>query len=227
LILFLYIGSSTILIPFLLGIIFWRNLKLPQKYFFYFIVFSMGVEIIASYIARTGGVNIFIFNYFLIADLLFFVVFFYYTSKYPKWLLWLTAILFIFLPFWQFYIQEFYYNPKLEPLFYIIIFFYFIIQSRQGILNEFDNLEISPFKNYKFWIYSARMIYYLFIIFIYIYPSFLENGYENNVFATASHLINGSANIILNIMYGLSFYEKTKPMILENKSAFRYSNPFK
>jgi hypothetical protein len=204
----LNISSFSILLPSILGIIFWNRLVKIQKLFLCFIGFSLVVETISAYTYFNDIENHILFEIFLICDLLFFTWFFSKTNKFPKWLKFFTWGILLFVPCWEILIRLIDHQQRIESLFYILIFFYFVLQSRQVILNLFSNLEISPFKNYLFWIASARLMYYSFILFIYIYPNLRINSFNNEIFTQAFIVINTTANVLCNIMYGISFYER-------------------
>ncbi len=200
--------SLSIIIPIIIGIIYWGNLNKLQKYFFWFIGFSVIIEGLSFYTKIKDIDNHGLFKFFLICDLLFFTWFFNKSSPFKNWLKILTGLLITYIIIWEITIRYFKPIAQVESLFYILIFLFFVVQSRQVILGLFNNFEIDLFKNYLFWIASARLIYYLFILFIYVYPILLSDSFNIKLFAVAFTIINTTANIICNVMYGMSFYER-------------------
>jgi len=218
------ISWLSVLIPWITGVIFRKNHNSLQKAFWYFISFSTVFEGFAGYLALNGIPNQFLFRGFLIIDLLFFTWFFYKIFTYPKLLKVATILIIIFAIVGEFVIVFSKYNPKFVALFYILTFFYFVLQCRQALQNEFNKLDISPFSNYVFWIAAGRLIYYLFILFAFIYPSFISNVYINKLFGDSFTSINSIANIILNLMYAASLYQNGSKTNFHKILALRVNN---
>lgn len=191
-----------------MGLYFWGKLQKSQKYFLFFISFSIVVEGISVFTYLNDIENHWIFEIFIICDLIFFIWFFTVYAVQPKWLK-SASYLFLFLVLiWELLIKLIKHKPQFESIFFIVVFLFFVLQSIQVILKLLDHLEISPFKNYLFWIAASRLIYYSFILFIYIYPNLLENGFKNEFFTFVFIAINTSANILANTLYAISFYER-------------------
>jgi hypothetical protein len=205
------ISSFSILIPLLLGLIFIPKLKPLQKAFLLFIVFSGIVECITSYAFSIKMNNLWMFKIFLICDFLFFVWFFNETVKFPKWKWAYTLAIIPILILNEFVFDDIYGTDMSTTVFYFMIFLYSVIQSGFIIINVFDDFEVNILNNFVFWIAMARVFYHLIVVFIYVYPNFVENKFYNEFYGDINFTINATGNIVLNILYGISFVcQKTK-----------------
>lgn len=200
------LGSSSIILPVILSALFWNNLTRLQKSFYFFILFSLIVEGVSVFTSLKGINNRFLFEFFLISDLLFFIWFFNKFSPFVNWLKIISGLLLLYIISWKILVSNFDVSEGVQSLFFIFIFLYFVVQSADIIIRLFDNLELSPVKNFIFWIASARLFYYLFILFIYVYPHLISNSFKNIFFSIIFNVINSTGNIVCNIMYGISFY---------------------
>jgi hypothetical protein len=199
------ISSLSILIPLLIGLVFFKKLDQLQKWFWIFIVISACFDILASYTARHGIPNVWVFKIFLVIDLAFFMWFFSKITAFPAWKWVLAAVVSCLIMFSQLYSGEhFNYNFK-NSVFFVSVFLFFIIQSSFMTIVTFDDFTRDIRKNYVFWIAFARLFYFLIIVFIYIYPNFIADGYRNKFLDRTNTTINMLANVLLNMIYGVSF----------------------
>lgn len=199
------LSISSVFLPFIVGLIFFKTLTKPQKFFWSFIAFSVLIEIVSSILSYRNINNFFVFKIFLFIDLLFFIMYFKKCQLSYKWInflgimvVFLSLILGFLFPILNIAI-------KFESYFFISIFIYLIIQSGAVNIILFDESEELPFYNYNFWIASARLLYYLFVLFIYVYQSYSEVGFNDKIFNKTFLIINSVANVLLNLMYTKSF----------------------
>jgi hypothetical protein len=199
------ISSLSILIPLLIGLVYFKKLDQLQKWFWVFIVVSALFDILASYTARHGIPNVWVFKIFLVVDLAFFMWFFSRITTFPVWKWVLAAIVFCLIILSQLYTgNNSVFNVK-DSVFFVSTFLFFIIQSSFMIIVTFDDFTTDIRKNYVFWIAFARLFYFLIIVFIYIYPNFIADGYRNKFLDRTNTTINMLANVLLNMIYGISF----------------------
>lgn len=198
------ISSLSILVPLLIGLIYFRRLENFQKWFWGFIILSALVEIVSSYFAQNDIPNLWIFKIFLILDFLFFVYLYAKKIKYPVWKKYVTAFVAAVLCISELFLKNKFLYIQNDSLFFVSIFLFFILQSSFVIVAVFDDFEVDIRKNYIFWIAFARLFYYLIIVFIYVYPSFIENGYKIKLYNDTNLAINTFANILMNLIYGIS-----------------------
>jgi hypothetical protein len=198
------ISSLSILIPLLLGLFFLKGLNKPQKYLLLYICFSTIAEAISYYTATHGIKNQWLFKILLVTDLTFFSWLFWDIIKVSLFQCISIIIVVLIIIFTQVFLQS---NlDKYDSLFFVTLFFFFIIQSGYLIIVSFDNFEMNILDNFIFWVATARLFYFLIIVFIYVYPSMIEDGYTNKIYGDANTLINSIANIILNILYSRALY---------------------
>ena len=98
-----------------------------------------------------------------------------------------------------------YVHVLFDSLFYLLIFLFFIIQSAMTIIQIFENTDLNPTSNFIFWIAFARLMYFLIIFVIYVYPTIKLDGYDKKLFWLVFNTINAIGNILGNILYGVSF----------------------
>ena len=199
------ISSLSILIPLLIGLVCFRTLDKLQKWFLGFIVLSALFEIVVSYTGRHGIHNVWLFKVFLFVDFVFFIWFVNKVTKYSRWQWIFVALVVFFVFFSEFYIKRNEPFNSNNSLLFVSFFLFFIIQSSQMIIFTFDDFDTDIRKNYVFWIAFARLFYFLIIVFIYIYPNFIENGYKITFLNKTNTTINMFANVLLNLIYGISF----------------------
>lgn len=199
-----YLSIYSILIPLFVGVLRFKVLLKHQKYFLAFLSFSVIVEIISNIISHYQINNFFVFKFFLIIDLLFFTYLFAKNKLSYSWStnfgILLGSILAI-LYFANFFI---YYEFNFSLLFFTSAILFLIIQSGIANLIIFKTFEFLPYKSSFFWIASARILYYLFILFIFVYPSIVRDSFNIKIFDYAFMLINAFANISLNLFYSKS-----------------------
>lgn len=200
-----YLSILSVLLPLFTGLYYFKKLINPQKVFWGFIVFSIIIEIISSVLSFNHINNFFIFKLFLLFDLLFFLVYFNAFKLSHKVINYLGCIVLVLSILMLILIGNTSFTWLNESYFFILIILFLIIQSGYVNIEVFDKSEMLPFKNMYFWIASARIIYYLFILFIFIYPSLIGNSFDNKIFDKAFFIINCVANVSLNIMYSKSF----------------------
>ncbi len=197
------LSISSLLFPLIAGLFFYyRNGKL-QTYFLGFIIFSVVFEAVSDILAFNSINNHWMFKLFFICDFLFFAWFFNQHRSYPRWLQIVTFAIFGFIIFDA--IDSWFLHSSLysSDTFFRTLFLYFIILSFYVITTLLEN--ISPPSNPIFWIASAKMVYYTFVFVIYVCSSISILSLNNNQFAEAFTIINGVANILCNILYGVSF----------------------
>ncbi|MCW3117719.1 MAG: hypothetical protein JWM28_1801, partial [Chitinophagaceae bacterium] len=124
---------------------------------------------------------------------------------FPKWKIILISLVIILMILSEFYLAKINFNFSSSSVFFVSAFLFFIVQSSFMIIVAFDNFDIDIRKNFVFWIAFARLFYYLIIMFIYIYPSLIENGYKIKLYNQTNTAINTFANVLENIIYGVSF----------------------
>lgn len=200
-----YISSVSILVPLTIGIVMYRRVTSLQRVFLGFIVFSTLIELISSYKFYLGEDNFWILRIFLICDFSFFLWFFNKTTKFPRWKWIYASITIPILVLDELFIKPEYGNRTSDSIFYFVLFIFSIVQSCYVIIRAFDNFETGILNNFVFWIAFARLFYSLITLFIYIYPNFVEDGFYNEFFGDVNFAINATANIILNILYAVSF----------------------
>ena len=197
------ISSSSLFFPLIAGLFFYNRNGRLQTYFLGFIIFSVIFEAVSSILAYNGINNHWMFKLFFVCDFLFFAWLFNKHKIYPKWLRILTFAILSFIVFdgvdsWflhlSFYTSGFY---------FIAIFLYSIILSFYAITTLFDDWY--PARNPILWIAAARLIYYVFVLVIFVTSSISFFKFKNDQFAEAFTIINGVANILCNIVYGVSF----------------------
>jgi hypothetical protein len=199
------ISSFSILVPLLLGAVFFFRFGFLQKSFFAFIIFSAIFDGFVAYAYYMKQENLWMFKVFLVCDFFFFLWFFNKIVRFPKWK-WVYASLIIpVLIFNETYINCHYGKENSTSMFYLLVSVFNIIQSGFIIVCIFEDFEINILNNYVFWISMARLFYYLTIVFIFVYPNFVENGFYNEFYGEVNFAINATANTILNILYGVSF----------------------
>ncbi len=199
------ISGYSILIPLLCGVIYFKSLSDIHKKFLWFILFSTFFEAAVTYVGVTYGNNLWMFKVFLICDFIFFVWFF--NKIYPYSLIdrVVVAVVVLFLLTDYFILQTYFSINDRVSLFHLTFFLFFIYQSAYIITKTFDNVQGNILRNYIFWIAFARLFYYLIIVFIFIYPNFVSSDHNNEFYDNADATINSVANILLNILYAISF----------------------
>lgn len=198
------VSSSTILIPLLLGLYTFNSIETNQKYFLNFIGFSFLFEIVSFYYAYNAMDNHGLFKLFILADLTFFIWFYYKSRIFPAWMGLLSIGIFFF-SITQTIYGYFSSVNQTDTIFFFLVFVFFILQSTSAIIAIFDNLDLNPANNYIFWIAFARLIYFLIILFIFIYPNLQSSSYSDKQFAAVFIAINATGNILCNVLYGYSF----------------------
>lgn len=199
------LSSASILIPMILGLFCLKSLSKEQKYFFLYIILSFVFEIISDlfhfYKINSHG----LFKFILITDVIFFIWFNHKLGIPTKWIkIFIVAFVGFILVF--FVIKSIFdVNILLDSIFYLSVFLFFIIQSANSIIHIFENVNLNPTSNFLFWISFARLMYFLIIFFIYIYPNLKSGGFENKLFLIVFGAINSIGNILGNILYGVSF----------------------
>lgn len=201
-----YILSSTsILIPTFLGLYCFKYLVIQQKYFFFFTLLALVFEIITDFFYLKGINNHWLFKIILLADLLFYIWFYHKNGISDNWikvtLLAIAGFLFAFLLLKN----KLHFVISLDSIFFMTIFLFFIIQSAMTIIHIFERVNVNPTSYFLFWISFARLIYFLVIFFIYIYPYLKPMVWGNKVFEFVFNVINAIGNIVCNILHGLSF----------------------
>ena len=88
---------------------------------------------------------------------------------------------------------------------FIVFFLYFIFQSAFMILKIFEENDVKFNENYFFWISFSRLFYFLTILFIFIYPTFVDGFSNRTLYSLAFISINTVGNILMNILYTISF----------------------
>jgi hypothetical protein len=201
-----YLSILSVLLPFFTGLFFFKKLINPQKIFWGFIIFSIFIEIISSVLSFKHINNYFVLKLFLIFDSIFFLFYFYRFKLSHAIINYLGYFVLVLAILMQILMSNINFKWINESYFFILIILFLIIQSGFVNIEVFDKSEMLPFKNMYFWIASARIIYYLLILFIFIYPSLIGNSFDNKIFDKAFFIINCIANVLLNIMYSKVFY---------------------
>lgn len=191
------------LFPLLLGFLNLNKNSENQKKFIFYIIISTIFEAISFYTNIKSINNLWLFILFLYFEFGFFLFFYNPTLGSKKFFKYISLIVFSIL-----FLNEVLINFKLggnRAFFFFVIITYFIYQSAHVLIEIFENDELIPTKNYLFWISFARLLYFLIIIFIYIYQNFIPIENRTKLFGNIHFIINGIANIILNLIYGISF----------------------
>lgn len=202
---FLLTSSFSILIPTITGFYYHKKLSNFQKYFLYFVTFSIFVEISALITAFNGINNLKIFQSFLLVESLFFYWFLkkQFIDKYHILLISLVFIISgIILFIAPFYITN---NKNVQSIFFISNALGFIIQSMLVLLIIFDNYENYILDNFLFWIFSARIIYFLIILFYFMTPVINGNGELRIKYGYVFSILHSFANFLCNLIYTKSF----------------------
>lgn len=194
------ISSFSLFFPIGLGLFYNRRNGRLQNYFLWFLIFSMGIEIISMILALKGQNNFWVLKVFLICDFLFITWFFYKCFYYPTWLKYLSMLMLLFMGFFLIFANKLAWP---EGLFYLSIFLFSIVLSVQAFVSLLDNSE--PLEHPVFWIALSRFIYFIFIFIIFVYPSIVPECYKNHLFSFIQPLIISSANILGNILLGGTF----------------------
>lgn len=195
--------SLSILFPIILGAIYFKKNTYTQKVFLGYLLFSLIFEGISLYTNLKSIHNLWLFNLFLYFEFAFY--FYFFNPTIGKSILFKTISITVFLILFT---NELLLASKLggnRAFFFFIIITYFIYQSASVLIYIFENEILLPTKNYLFWISFARLFYFLIIIFIYIYQNFIPLEQRSKQFGNIHFIINGIANIILNLIYGISF----------------------
>ena len=198
------ISSLSILVPFSLGLISYARLDYFQKVFWYFIGFTAAFEGLVFYFVTRQWNTFGLFDVFLLIDLLFFAWLFYKHLAFPRWLIYLTLFITLFTVVTGTALIFTHMSTKIQLLYYMVLFFFFLIQSGFVIISMADQVDINPVKHYLFWLAFARLFYFLIVIFIYAYSYLDPDSYENKSYAVAFGIINSAGNIICNSMYGVA-----------------------
>lgn len=193
----------SLLIPLILGLLFYRSNGKPLNFFLWFIVFSSVFELISTTMVYNGINNHGMFKIFLIIDFLFFTWYFNNLTVYKIWMKITTLLIFVFLGLDGY--NLIFLDGKLYPqvIFLIPMFMYLILQSMYALTTLLKEPEL--IQNSTFWIATGRLLYFLIIFSIYSYNYFKPQSFNDNLFAIAFKIINASGNIICNLMFGLSF----------------------
>lgn len=193
----------SILFPLIAGLFFYRRNGKFQTYFLWFIIYSFAFESVSTILSLSNISNHWMFKPFFICDFLFFTWFFYQYRTFPKWLIALTCFYLGLILFDS--TNSWFLHTSLYPssLYFIVLFLYFIILSFYILFTLLD--DWSPTQNPILWIAAARLIYYLFVIIIYAYSSISFFNFKISLFADTFAIINGVANVLCNIMFGISF----------------------
>lgn len=200
-----YLSSASILVPVILGLFCFKNLFKEQKYFFYYIILSLVFEIISDvfycYHINSHG----LFKLMLLTDVVFFIWFYHKLGISANWLKVFSIAIVGFII--AFIVLKYILNVHVlfDSLFYLLIFLFFIIQSAMTIIQIFENTDLNPTSNFIFWIAFARLMYFLIIFVIYVYPTIKLDGYDKKLFWLVFNTINAIGNILGNILYGVSF----------------------
>lgn len=199
-----YISSYSIILPFILGVLRFNKLLKHQKYFLFFLSFSVIVEIISNILNHYQINNFFVFKFFLIIDLLFFTYLFAKNKLSYSWSTNFGIVLGSILAMLYFANFFIYFEFNFSLLFFTSAILFLIIQSGIANIIIFQTFEFLPYKSSFFWIASARILYYLFILFIFVYPSIVRDSFNIKIFDYAFMIINAFANISLNLLYSKS-----------------------
>lgn len=206
----LLLSSISMLIPLIIGIIKFNRLDLQQSFFFLFIVISCLFELISVITGLNGINNIWSFKLFLIFEFIFFSWFLYrfHTQKLfiTQFNLFLTSlsIVLISIPIFT-NINEYY-----DSIIFIVIYSGFIIQALIVLLGLFENFNYSPLNNSIFWIFSARLMYFLITFYISVFPMSEIKSVDSESFHITFLILNTIGNIICNVLYSFSFLCKQK-----------------
>jgi hypothetical protein len=207
----LKISGYSILVPLICGIVYFKYLNNVHKKFLWFILFSTFFEAAVAYVGNRYGNNLWMFKVFLVCDFVFFVWFFNQIHKNSliDWLIVAFVILFIAV---DYFVLQRYSSINLNlSLFHLIFFLFFIFQSSYIIMKVFDNFGGNLFNDFVFWIAFARLFYFLIIMFIFIYPNFISKNLNNrSLYEYVDATINSVANILLNLLYAVSFVCRRK-----------------
>lgn len=195
-----FISSLSLLIPVSIGLLFHRRNGRLQNYFLGFLIFSVVFESISSFMALKGINNLGMFKVFLICDFLFFTWFFFKCFSYPHWLKYLSVFMLLLIGLYFTLLSKFSFPAG---LFFASTFLFFIVQSIQVFIYLLDDSE--PLNHPIFWVALARLIYFLIIFIIYVYPSIAPDSYDNTLFSIVQPIINQTANIMCNILFAISF----------------------
>ncbi len=200
-----YLSILSVLLPFFTGLFFFKKLKYSQKIFWGFVILSIFIEIICSVLSFKHINNYFVFKLFLMFDAIFFLFYFNRFKLSSTFVNYLGCFVIALAILMQILMRNINFKWINESYFFIMVILFLIFQSGYVNIEVFDKSEMLPFKNMYFWIASARIIYYLLILFIFIYPSLIGNSFDNKIFDIAFFIINCFANLLLNIMYTKSF----------------------
>ncbi len=195
--------SLSIVFPLILGCFFYKHISASQKVFLGYMFFSLIFEGISFYTNLKSINNLWLFTLFLYFEFAFYYLFLYPTMGQRNVFNYISLIIFILLLFNEGLIQ--FKHGGNRAFFFFVIITYFIYQSAHVLIEIFEHDESIPTKNYLFWISFARLLYFLIIIFIYIYQNFIPLEQRTKLFGNIHYIINGIANIILNLIYGISF----------------------
>jgi hypothetical protein len=198
------LSSASILIPTFLGLNSFKYLFQGQKYFIFYILLSLVFEIVTDLFYFFDINNLWLFKLILVADLFFFIWYFYKLGIQTNLLKNILAVV-------AFDLVILVLNGltkigiRFDSLFFLSIFLFFIIQSALTMIYIFENIEGNPTSYFLFWISFARLIYFLIIFIIYIFPNIRPDIFNNMFFGKVFYIINATGNIICNILYGGSF----------------------
>ena len=200
---FTILSVGSVLFPFIIGLTYYCRNNRIQNYFLGFIFFSILIEITSSTMVVYGINNHGMFKVFLGCEFLFFTWFYYKVKPYPFWFWFPTIAMMAYLIFETFNSVYIRFPLFSAGIFFIMIFLYFIFQSIY-VLTTLLN-DNSPSTNPVFWIASARLIYFLCIFSIYSYTSMYDKSFESSLFSDAFTIINGTSNILCNVLFANSF----------------------
>lgn len=204
------LSSISMLIPLIVGIIKYNKLDLQQSFFFLFIVVSCLFESISVITGLNGIENIWSFKLFLIFEFIFYSWFLYRFHSQKKFItqfnLFLTSlsIVLISIPIFT-NVNEYY-----DSIIFIVIYSGFIIQALFVLLGLFENFNYSPLNSSIFWIFSARLMYFLITFYISVFPMSEIKPVDSESFRITFLILNNIGNIICNALYSFSFLCKQR-----------------
>lgn len=169
---------------------------------------SLLFEVLANLLSYFDLNSLWLFKLILIADLFYFIWFYYILDINTNWIKTYSIVIFLIVIFiLLLFLLRRLINVEISfgSFFFMTIFVFFILQNAIVVLNIFDKPDLNPSSNFLFWITFARMMYFLIIFLIYIYPNLLESNVQNQCFWNVFNVINALGNIICNILYGISF----------------------
>ncbi len=204
----MHLSSLSLLLPVLLGAVFFRSLTKPVKILYVFILISLGFEIWSTILFFQVESNLFLYHYYTIAEFTLLSVVYYYLFRKQNTrmiLLAVSSVVIIYLCYSVFKSPSFEkidaINRLVESVVLLLYFMLYIVEIFGTSKSLF--LERNPY----FILTVSLTFYFLGTVYLFVFADSLDN----NVYLS-SWVIHSILNIILNLSYSVVIWKTDKTL---------------